>query len=119
MARKKAKAANSNLQLAVGRKRKSEVGSQKPVKAKATSTTKSKPGRRGGFFHFPEVTDKIVEDVEFATSGGYDVISLSFRDKTCLDFVIDTCFTVRADYLDRGHGDHRVLRSWPPMHSSE
>jgi hypothetical protein len=34
-----------------------------------------------------------------------------------MDFVVDTCFTVKADYLDRGHGDHRVLKKWPRMHS--
>jgi hypothetical protein len=90
----------------------SAVSTRHSAKAKSIS----KPGSRNGSFHFPEVIGKVLEDVEFATASGYDVISLSFRDNTCMDFVIDTCFTVKADYLDRGHGDHRVLKKWPLMH---
>ena len=77
-----------------------------------------RPRSRDRFFHFPEVTGKVLQDVEFATAPGYNAISLSFRDNTCMDFVIDTCFTVKADYLDRGHGDHRVLKKWPLMYSA-
>jgi hypothetical protein len=94
--------------------RKSGDRSQESVRP---SKSKSRAVSRRRFFYFPEVAGKVLEGVEFATTSGYDAISLSFRDNTSMDFVIDTCFTVKADYLDRGRGDHRVLKKWPLMRS--
>ena len=102
-------------------KAKRSVHSAQPRPAKrarrSSSRTKFSP-RRNRFFHFPEAVGKVLQDVEFATSPGYDVISLSFTDKTCLDFVIDTCFTVKADIIDRSGQEHRVLKRWPLMHGA-
>ena len=129
MVRKKAKAFVPSAQSSRLVKQ-SAVSTQHSVKAKTKPTPKTgKPGDRSQksgkpeprsrkrFFYFPEVAGKVLEGVEFATTSGYDAISLSFRDNTSMDFVIDTCFTVKADYLDRGRGDHRVLKKWPLMRS--
>ena len=62
--------------------------------------------------HLPQVRGKILEDLEFISAPEYKGISLSFRDKTFLDFKIETFFTVKADYLEQKTGKHRVLKKW-------
>ena len=69
--------------------------------------------------HFPQAKDKIVEDVEFSTELGYHCISVNFKDKTSLNFGIDTSFTVETDYSDWKTGNQRVLRKWRPVQNLE
>lgn len=84
--------------------------------ATAPKTRTSAP-RRQKVFQFPEVKGKVLESVEFASSSDYHAISLYFKNKTALDLIIDPCFTVHADYLDRKSGERRVLKNWPLIHS--
>ena len=63
--------------------------------------------------HLPQVKGKMLEGLEFISAPEYKGISLSFRDKTFLDFKIETFFTVKADYLNQKTGKHRRLRTWP------
>ena len=65
----------------------------------------------------PLVKGKVLEALEFVSAPEYKGISLSFRDKTFLDFKIETAFTVSADYLDQKTGKHRLLRKWSPSGS--
>ena len=68
-------------------------------------------------FHFPQAKGKILQGVEFDTSSGYHAITVNFQDNTCLDLVIDTCFTLKADYFDWRSGEQRVLKQWPAIRS--
>ncbi|HEY6248772.1 MAG TPA: hypothetical protein VI685_02360 [Candidatus Angelobacter sp.] len=68
---------------------------------------------------YPQAKGKIVEAVEFSTSPGYHSISFNFQDKTCLNFSIDTTFTVETDYSDWKSGNQRVIRAWKPVRSIE
>ena len=68
-------------------------------------------------FRFSQLKGKVLEGVEFTSSPDYDSITLNFQDKTFVDFIIETCFSVKADYLDRSTGTHRVLKRWPRIHS--
>src|SRR5215510_2806230 len=76
---------------------------------------KEKPYRR--VFHFPQTRGKLVEDVEFSTSTDYHNISINFQDKTCLNFSIETGFTLEPDYSDWKSGNQRVIRTWPVINS--
>ena len=68
-------------------------------------------------FHFSQLKGKVLEGVEFTSSPDYDALILSFQDNTFADFIIETCFSVKAGYLDRNGGNHRILKKWPRMHS--
>jgi hypothetical protein len=68
-------------------------------------------------FHFPQTRGKLVEDVEFSTCSNYHNISINFKDKTCLNFSIETGFFLETDYSDWKTGNQRVIRAWPPLHS--
>jgi len=50
--------------------------------------------------HFPQSRGKTIEDVEFSTAPGYHNLSINFQDKTCLNFVVETGFTLETDYSD-------------------
>ena len=63
--------------------------------------------------HLPQVKGKTLEDLEFISAPEYKGISLSFRDKTFLDFKIESLFTVKADYLTQKTGRSRTLKRWP------
>ena len=66
---------------------------------------------------FPRAKGKIVEGAEFSTAPGYHNISINFQDKTCLNFSIETGFTLETDYSDWKTGNQRVLRVWRPFNS--
>jgi len=66
---------------------------------------------------FPQAKGKLVENVEFSTSVDYHNISINFQDKTCLNFSIETGFTLETDYSDWKSGNQRVLRAWRPIDS--
>ena len=68
---------------------------------------------------FPQTKDKTVEDVEFSTELGYHSISVNFKDKTSLNFAIDSSFTVETDYSDWKTGNQRVLHRWRPVQNVE
>lgn len=90
------------------------------VHKKQRPQTRSSPAHHyRKLVHFPQASDKIVEDVEFSTSSDYHNISINFQDKTALNFSIETGFTLETDYSDWKSGNQRVLRAWRPIHSHE
>jgi len=89
---------------------------KRSVHRKQSAHSKKRAYRK--VFHFPQTRGKLVEDVEFSTSCGYHNISINFQDKTCLNFSIETGFTLEPDYSDWKTGNQRVIRTWPMMHSS-
>jgi len=68
---------------------------------------------------FPQAKGKIVEDAEFSTAPGYHNISINFQDKTCLNFSIETGFSLETDYSDWKTGNQSVLRVWRPITSKK
>lgn len=70
-----------------------------------------------GFHQMEEFKGKVVELVQIFTSSDYNSISVRFQDKTSLDFIIDTCFTVDTDYTDWKTGNMRRIKRWPIIHS--
>ena len=46
-------------------------------------------------------------------------ISINFQDKTCLNFSIETGFSLETDYPDWKTGNQRVLRAWRPITSQK
>jgi|SRR5215469_5217757 len=69
--------------------------------------------------HFPQAKGKIIEGVEFSTEIGYHCITVNFKDKTSLNFQIDSRFTVETDYSDWKTGNQRLLRRWRPVQNLE
>jgi len=69
--------------------------------------------------HFRQAKGKLVEDVEFSTELGYHCISVNFKDKTSLNFAIDTSFTVETDYSNWKTGNQRILQRWRPIQNLE
>ena len=65
----------------------------------------------------PQAKGKVIETVEFSTCPDYHNISINFRDKTCLNFSIETGFTLQTDYSNWKSGNQRVLRIWPQLHN--
>ncbi len=76
------------------------------------------PVRGSTVSDFPQAKGKLLEGVEFSTYSDYHDLTLKFEDKTCLNFVIDTGFTLTTDYSEWKTGNQRVLRAWPPIHNS-
>src|SRR5215471_16338500 len=68
---------------------------------------------------FPQAKGKIVEAAEFSTAPGYHNISINFQDKTCLNFSIETGFSLETDYSDWKTGNQSVLRVWRPITSKK
>jgi len=91
------------------------------TKAKRSVRKKQSPPKKLAPFrklvHYPQAKGKTIEDVEFSTAPGYHNISVNFEDKTCLNFSIETGFTLETDYSDWKTGNQRVLRAWRPIHS--
>jgi len=69
--------------------------------------------------HFPQAKDKIIQEIEFSTELGYHCISVNFKDKTSLNFAIDTSFTVETDYSDWKTGNQRIIHRWRPTQNLE
>ncbi len=90
--------------------------SKRSIHRKSTSKKLNTSLRK--VFHFPQTKGKVVEGVEFSTYSDYHNITLRFQDKTCLNFVIDTGFTLKTDYSDWKTGNQRILKEWPPMNNA-
>lgn len=67
--------------------------------------------------NFREVKGKLVEEVLFSSEPGCESISVNFEDKTCLEFVIKTGFTLKTSLSDWNFLEQRILREWPPIKS--
>jgi len=89
---------------------------RKPAERR-TSNRISAAHRFRKLVHYPQAKGKTIEDVEFSTAPGYHNISVNFQDKTCLNFSIETGFTLETDYSDWKTGNQRLLRVWRPIHS--
>ena len=72
-------------------------------------------GRR--FVQFADARGKVIDTVELLTAPDYHSISINFRDKTCLNFSVETGFTVQPEYSDWKTGEQRILRKWPIVKS--
>ena len=110
-----------------GPDRKAERSAHPTQPARRPNSNKAARKSRGAASHkppyrklvqFPQAKGKVLEVVEFSTSPGYHCISINFEDKTCLNFAIDTNFTLEADYSDWTTGNQSILRQWPPISSS-
>lgn len=66
---------------------------------------------------FPEARDKIVELVELAVEPGFYGISIRFKDKTALTFVIEPCVLAFPVYEDWTSGEAKVLKEYQPIRS--
>jgi hypothetical protein len=71
------------------------------------------PGRH----YFPESIDKTVEFVELATEPGYYGITIRFKDKTALTFVVEPCVFTFPVYEDWTEGEAKILKQYPPIRS--
>lgn len=100
--------------MAVKKVKRIVPGAQPRAQA-ATTPTYDLPRRK--VVQFLEAKDKSVERVEFSTEPGSHNIGIRFKDKTSLNFEIETSFTVRADYSDFTDGNERILRRWKPLRS--
>ncbi|HLK09163.1 MAG TPA: hypothetical protein VKV30_14505 [Candidatus Angelobacter sp.] len=69
------------------------------------------------FYRFEEVKGKLVDLVEFFTTGEYHVIEVRFQDKTALHFVINPGFILEPGYSDWKSGNMRPIKRWPPIDS--
>ena len=86
----------------------------KPERSRRRRRSKNTKAHRR-VFHFPQTRGKLIEDVEFSTFSDYHNISINFQDKTCLNFSIETGFTLESDYSDWKTGNQRILRAWQPI----
>jgi hypothetical protein len=66
---------------------------------------------------FPEVKDKIVEIVELSVEPDYYGITIRFRDKTALTFVIEPCVFTFPIYSDWTGGEEKPLTRYQPIRS--
>jgi hypothetical protein len=69
------------------------------------------------FHRMEEVKGKIVDYVEFHTSGESHDIDITFQDKTALHFSIDPGFLLETEYADWKTGNRRLLKRWPVLRS--
>ena len=90
--------------------------SKRSLRRKSTSQKPIARGRK--LFVFAQAKGKTLETVEFSTYSHYHNITLTFEDKTCLNFVIDPAFTLKTDYSDWKTGNQRVLRAWRPIRNA-
>ncbi|PYP91614.1 MAG: hypothetical protein DMG65_07205 [Candidatus Angelobacter sp. Gp1-AA117] len=67
---------------------------------------------------FPEAEGKIVETVELFSDHEYYAITLRFRDKTALNFALETAvftFPVLSDWTD---GNEKILKKYKSVRSN-
>lgn len=108
MAVDKAKQANSNWQLAVGRK--------SPKTRSTPSLTQPRRKRRPRHcVRFSEAAGKTVEFVEMWTNADFPCVEIGFEDKTALLFVMDTRLVMEPAYTNWKTGNQRMLRRWPAV----
>lgn len=94
------------------------AASQSKPFARRGSTSKKRNAAQGKILDFPLTKGKVLDGVQFTAFPEYRAISLNFRDKTSLDFVIDTYFTLKADYFDWKTGRQIKRKGWRPIHIS-
>jgi len=85
-------------------------------RSKRSSMGKKQNAPQGKILNFPQAKGKVLQSVQFTQFPNYHAISLNFRDKTSLDLVIDTCFTLEADYFDWKTGHQLKRKAWRPIH---
>ena len=95
---------------------------KRSIHKKQSAVSTQNPGVRlphSKLVRFPPAKNKIVESVEFSASLDHHHISINFQDKTCLNFSIETGFTLETDYSDWKSGEQRILRAWPLIRSQQ
>ena len=65
-----------------------------------------------------EVKGKIVDYVEFFTSGESHSIDVCFQDKTTLHFSIDPGFLLETEYADWKTCNWQPIKRWPVLRSA-
>ena len=88
------------------------------LKKQSTQINQKSQAINHNLVRFPQATDKVVKDVEFSADSDYHSITISFQDKTCLNFCIDAGFTLKTDYSDWKTGIQRIIRRWPMIRSN-
>jgi hypothetical protein len=66
---------------------------------------------------FPEVKGKTLEGLRLSLDSDDSGISLSFQDKTYLEFSIEPLYTVRTEYSNWKTGGWRKIKRWPVFQS--
>jgi len=66
---------------------------------------------------FPEVKDKIVQNIELFSDAEYCGIQIRFTDQTAIDFTLETAVFVFPTLSDRTGGNEEILKEYPPMRS--
>ena len=93
---------------------------KRSVRKKQSAHRNQLPAKRNDrrFVQFADAKGKVIDTVELLTAPDYHSISINFRDKTCLNFSVETGFTVQPEYSDWKTGEQRILRKWPQIKSS-
>ncbi len=68
-------------------------------------------------FKFHKFKGKLVEEIFFASEPGFEAVSIIFKDKTRLNFIIEAGFTLKPTYSGWEGGEEQILRAWPPLKS--
>jgi hypothetical protein len=66
---------------------------------------------------FPEVKDKMVDNVELSAEPGYYGVTIRFRDKTALTFAIEPSLIAFPVFTDWRSGEEKPLKRYRRMHS--
>lgn len=66
---------------------------------------------------FPEVKDKIVQNIELFSDAEYCGITIRFTDQTALDFTLETAVFVFPTLSDRTGGNEEILKEYKSMRS--
>src|SRR5262245_680650 len=66
---------------------------------------------------FPEVKGKTLESVQLSLGLDDSGISLSFQDRTHLEFSIEPIYTVRTEFSNWKTGNGRRIKRWPVFRS--
>jgi hypothetical protein len=90
----------------------------KPRKNKPLKHSKSRASESTRSHRFEQVRGKILDFVEFYTSGDYHCLDVRFQDNTAVTFAIEPRFTVAAEHADWKTGNLRLLQEWPAILSS-
>jgi len=66
---------------------------------------------------FPEVKDKLVENIEVFSNSEYYAITIRFQDRTALNIALETAvfaFPVLSDWTD---GEQKILKEYKSVRS--
>jgi hypothetical protein len=95
---------------------------------KAKARKRSKPSKRGfalierrlphrRLVEFPQMKGRTVEKIELFTAAEFHSLTITFQDKTALNFSIVPCFVLDATFSDVSPDDMRAIKEWPPIHN--